>query len=73
MKWHIYYNFPWEEKEIGEGYESMEQAARAVDDAGLKKHWVAIRSDLFGCGGCHRAVWNGTEWVNPRYGRAYWG
>lgn len=81
MRWLVYYDFPYE-KELGNGFDSFEAATKAVANAEIPKWRVEIRSELFGRvksrsgsfgGGRHRAVWNGSEWVNPRYGTAFWG
>ena len=69
MKWYVYFNYPYPEQ-LGDCYDSLEDAIAAVKAEGIPKWNVLIQSEGFGIGGCHRAVWSGNrrEWVNKRTG-----
>lgn len=69
MKWHVYFNFPYP-KQLGDGYDSLEDAIAVVGSEKISKWDVLIESESFGIGGCHRAVWNINlgKWVNRRTG-----
>lgn len=71
MEWFIRYGFPYP-KTLG-SFSSLEEAAKKVDCLGILKSNVELITSSFGVGGCHRAIWNGKEWVNPRTGTAWWG
>ena len=67
MKWYVYFNFPYPEQ-LGNGYDSLAEAIRAVQVNRISYWNVEIESSSFGLGGCHRVVWNSNRgaWVNKR-------
>lgn len=66
MKWFVYFNYPYPEQ-LGDGYDSLEDAIHAVELCRIPKWNVRIDSEIFH-GGRHRVVWDSLNraWVNQR-------